>query len=197
MKWTNVLKVHNVKPTKLPWPNWTLMYFTSHIKFYICYFVILFKVLIFNHTLTPSLEGFQSLEEKPRSKMVDLTFLAFQNCMLNIFTQIPTCKVYKCSKCLILLLFNKSICWTPITHTSFSKLVWLVVLTNNRYGLLNCNSMYIFEHLLYLFANLVLHSTNNLGGALKLHKPNIWHLDVDKSPCMQVCFAMLCLFEGS
>jgi hypothetical protein len=98
---------------------------------------------------------------------------------------------------LILLLFNKSICWPPIAHTSLSKLVWLVVFIDNKYGFLNYNSMCMFEHLLYLFANLVLHSTNNLGSALKLHKPNIWCLDVDKSPWMQVFFAFLCSFQGS
>lgn len=83
------------------------MYFTSHIKFYLCYFVILFKVLIFNHILAPSLEGFQGLKRTPSSKMANLTSWHFEITSLTFLTQIPICKVFKCFKCLILLLFNE------------------------------------------------------------------------------------------
>ncbi len=163
------------------------MYYTSHIKFNICYFVVFVKVLIFKPIISLSPNGFEGLEGMYQTKKCKLYILTFWSYKLKTFlTQIPTCKVFKCSKHLILLLFSKSIsiCWIPITHTSLSKF-WLVVLTNNIYGFLSSNNICnISEHLLCLYVDLVLHSTSNPGGALMLHKPNIWCLDVDKSPWM-------------
>jgi hypothetical protein len=59
------------------------------------------------------------------------------------------------------------------------------------------NNMCIFEHLFCLFVDLVLRSISNLGGALKLYKPNIWCMHVDKSPWMQISFLILCSFESN